>query len=204
MSIFTRIFAAVVTLPEGEDARGDARRMAHAVSTPGDWLSQAVEHHEGLEQAFANVWLALDCTSRTSAFKQLGILLTVHSIAEEAVIYPALAMRRDKSMSFEAYDEQALIKVQMAVLDRLNPMSRPFIDKLASLERMVMDHIYAEEGKRFLDLKRVVSSYDQAIMTERYAEEYDRYAGVVGPVNDAAVAWIRPRQRNAAVNLVAA
>ncbi len=176
MSILHRLIAAV-TLPEHENAREDARTMALQAAAPGDWLAQIVEHHRGLEQAFEAVKAAGDSTARTAAFRQLGVLLTGHSIAEEAVIYPALAHRRAKACSDVAYDEQAAVKVQMALLERLDPMSQTFMARLTYLQGAVDHHIYSEEGKWFLDLKRELSGADQAMLTERYAEEYDRYVG---------------------------
>lgn len=176
MSILERLIAAV-SLPESENAREDARTMAREAATPGDWLAQILEHHLGLEQAFAALKGASDSTTRTAAFRRLGILLTGHAIAEEAVIYPALAQRRIKANSGIAYDEQAVIKVQMALLEKLDPMSREFINKLGQLEGAMTHHTYCEEGAWFLDLKREVSAADQLMMTERYAEEYYRYVG---------------------------
>lgn len=176
MSILNRLIAAV-TLLDSQDARNDARAMARAAATPGDWLSQILEHHHGLEEGFRAVQAAPDNTSRTLAFRQLGVLLTGHAIAEEAVIYPALAQMRDKVQSGVAYDDQAVIKVQMALLEKLNPMSRPFVEKLSHLQEIVVQHMYAEEGSWFLDLKRQASASDQLMLSERYAEEYGRYVG---------------------------
>ncbi len=176
MSILDRLIAAV-SLPEHENAREDARTMARNASTPGDWLWQIVEHHVELEQAFVAVKTAGDSTSRTAAFRHLGILLTGHEIAEEAVIYPALAQCRGMAHSGTAYDEQAVVKVQMALLEKLDPMSQQFLTKLIHIEGAVAHHMYCEEGKWFLDLKREASSADQLMMTERYAEEYYRYVG---------------------------
>lgn len=176
MSILDRLIAAV-NLPESENALGEARAMARNAATPGGWLALILEHHIGIEQAFIAVKTASDNTSRTAAFWQLGILLTGHAIAEEAVIYPALAQRRARSPSSVAYDEQAVIKVQMAMLEKLNPMSEHFLNRLSQVEGAVLHHMYCEEGQWYLDLQRELSRADQAVLTERYAEEYDRYVG---------------------------
>jgi hypothetical protein len=176
MSVLDR-FIAAVTPPESQDERREARAKATGAATPGDWLSQILDHHQGLEQAFAEVKSASDSTTRTAAFKQLGVLLTGHSIAEEAVIYPALAQDGEKTHSGMAYDEQAMAKVQMALLEKLDPMSQDFLDKLEHVEGAVAHHMYEEEGNWFLDLKRELSQSDQAQLTERYAEEYERYVG---------------------------
>lgn len=177
MSILDR-FIAAVTPPESEEARLEARTKATEAASSGDWLDQILQHHMDLEDAFADVKMASDADSRTAALKQLGILLTGHAIAEEAVIYPALADDGEKTHATMGYEEQAMVKMQMALLEALDPMSQDFIDKLEHIEGAVAHHMYAEEGNWFLDLKEQASDADEARMTERYREEYERYVGM--------------------------
>jgi len=176
MSILDK-FIAAVSPPETEEARLEARTKATQVAMPGDWLDQILQHHMDIEDAFADVKAASDAMTRRGALKQLGVLLTGHAIAEEAVIYPALAQDGEKAHASVGYDEQAMVKVQMALLERLDPMSQDFIDKLEHIEGAVAHHMYAEEGNWFLDLKDKASAEQQAQITMRYAEEYERYVG---------------------------
>jgi len=176
MSVLDR-FIAAVTPPESEEARLKARAKATDAAAPGDWLDQILQHHIDLEDAFLEVKTASDAASRTTALKQLAILLTGHAVAEEAAIYPALAQHGEKTHAAMGYDEQAMVKVQMAMLEQLDPMSQDFIDKLEHIEGAVAHHMYAEEGNWFLDLKQNASVEDQAMLTKRYAEEYERYVG---------------------------
>ncbi len=180
MSILDKVIAAV-TPPESEEARVEARSKANAAAMPGDWLSQILDHHLDLEDAFDNVLDAGDAASRRGALKQLGILLTGHAIAEEAVIYPALAEDGEKAHAGMGYDEQAMVKIQMAMLEKLDPMSQDFVDKLEHIQGAVAHHMYEEEGNWFLDLKEKASAADQAAMTARYAEEFARYVGEDAP-----------------------
>jgi hypothetical protein len=180
MSILDR-FIAAVTPPETEDARLEARTKATQAAMPGDWLDQILQHHMDIEDAFADVKAASDAAARTSALKTLGILLTGHAIAEEAVIYPALAKDGEKTHAGLGYDEQAMVKVQMALLEQLEPMSQDFIDKLEHIEGAIAHPVYAEEGNWFLDLKDSASADEQAMLTKRYAEEYERYVGADAP-----------------------
>ncbi len=177
MSILDR-FIAAVTPPESEEARLEARTNATNVARPGDWLDQILQHHMDIEDAFAEVTASPDAMGRTAALKQLGVLLTGHAIAEEAVIYPALAEDGEKSHAGMGYYEQAMVKVQMALLEKLDPMSQEFIDKLEHIESAVGHHVYAEEGNWFLGLKDKAWAEDEALLTQRYAEEYERYVGV--------------------------
>lgn len=177
MSVLDRLIAAV-TPPENEEARLEARRKATAAAMPGDWLDLILQHHIDIEDAFIEVEAAPDARDRTEALKRLGVLLTGHAIAEEAVIYLALAEDSEKTHASMGYDEQAMVKIQMAQLEKLELMSRDFTDKLGHIKGAVAHHMYAEEGNWFLDLKEKASAKDQALLTRRYAEEYERYVGV--------------------------
>lgn len=174
MSILDR-FVAAVAPPESEDARRDARRVAARAAMPGDWLDQIVEHHIGLERAFVDVKTGKDGAHRAAALKELGVLLTGHAIAEEAVIYPAMADETQKGHAALGYDEQAMVKVEMALLEKLNPMTQDFVDKLEQIEGAVKQHMFQEEASWFLELKDSASVADEAMLTQRYAEEYKRY-----------------------------
>lgn len=175
MSVIDK-FIAAVTPPESDEARLEAREEANEAAEPGDWLSQILEHHLDIEDAFDAVKAAQNPAERLSEFRQLAVLLNGHSIAEEAVIYPALATSGEKGHAGVGYDEQAMVKVQMAALEALNPMSQDFLDKLEHIEGAVAHHVYAEEGNWFLDLKKKADPAEQAKLSSRYTEEYARYA----------------------------
>jgi hypothetical protein len=181
MSKLDRVIAAV-TLPESAEAWVEDGDMANEAARPGDWLSQILDHHLDIEDAFDEVKSAADISARTLALHQLAIVLTGHAIAEECVIYPALGADGEKAHAAAGYDEQAMVKVQMALIEKLDPMSQNFLDKLEHIEGAVAHHVYAEEGNWFLDLKQRVSAQDDAVLTLRYAEKYDRYVGSDAPV----------------------
>jgi len=90
MSVLDRIVVAV-TPPESEEDRAKARQKARAAAAPGDWLDQILQHHEQIEACFTEAHAAADAPSRTRAQRKLAALLTSHSSAEEAVIYPQLS-----------------------------------------------------------------------------------------------------------------
>ena len=176
MSLVDKVIAAV-TPPESDKARAEARRKARAAATPGDWLSAALDHHLQLEAAFAAVKSASGAAARGAATRRLGILLTGHAIAEEAVIYPALADSDEKRHASSGYTEQSAVKIQMALLEKLDPLSQEFIDKLDHIRGAVAHHVYEEEGTWFLELKERVPAPEQTRITQRYLEEFSRYVG---------------------------
>ena len=174
MSVLDKVIA-VVTPPESEEARREARAKAQKAATRGDWLSMILTHHQQIEAAFASVEAANTAETRVAAQMKLANLLTGHSIAEEAVIYPALALAGEKGHATTAYSEQSAAKIQMAALEGIPPMSQDYMDKLSHIKGAVAHHVYEEEGNWFLDLKRKAASPDQLKLTARYKEEFDRY-----------------------------
>lgn len=176
MSILDKAIAAI-TPPESEEQRADARRQATEAAEPGDWLSLILDHHRLLEDAFASARDAGDGEARRAAAKQLGVVLTGHAIAEESVIYPAMATAGEKGHATMGYEEQAMVKTEMAMLEQLDPMSQDWLDKLEHIRGAVAHHMYEEEGTWFLELKKGGAPADQAKLTQRYREEWERYTG---------------------------
>ena len=176
MSVLDKVVAAI-TPPETEEARMDARRDAEAIARPGDWLSQVLDHHRQIEAAFGELKSTTDASARIAAQKKLGILLTAHSIAEENAIYPALAAEHQVAHAELAYQEQSAAKMELGLLERLDPLSDDYADKLGHIEGAVKHHVYSEEGTWFLQLRQDASENEQAMITERYAEEFERYMG---------------------------
>jgi hemerythrin superfamily protein len=174
MSGLDKVIAAI-TPPESEEMRAEARAKARSVAKPGDWLSQILDHHERIERAFAEVQAATDAQARRAAEKRLGVILTGHAIAEEAVIYPALAHIGKKISANMAYTEQVAAKMQMAALERMDPMSEDYVEKLGHLQGAVAHHVYEEEHGWFVDLKDEAPLEDQDQITQRYSEEFGRY-----------------------------
>jgi hemerythrin superfamily protein len=177
MSIIDKVVAAI-TPPETAKARQEARARAHSASTPGDWLSMVLTHHQQIEEAFAQVKATTDADARVAAQKHLGVLLTGHAIAEEGVLYPALATIEEKAQATMAYAEQSTAKLEMALLEKMSPRSAQYLNKLESIRTAVAHHMYEEEGTWFLELKNKLSSADQDRLSERYQQEFDRYVGM--------------------------
>ena len=174
MSVIDKLMAAVTPLPDAEK-RAAATAEARAAAKPGDWLTMVLDHHDLIRDAFATARAARSAADRKSAFKALALVLNGHSLAEEIVLYPALGKADHKAHAAQAYLEQTMAKTQMAELERI-PASKPeWLDKLEHIEGAVLTHMFEEESGWFLDLWNQAD--DSALLTARYAEEYERYAG---------------------------
>jgi hemerythrin superfamily protein len=176
MSIIDKMVAAV-TPPESEEARRDARAKAESLAQPGDWLSQILDHHRGIQSQFAVLKSAATASERVTAQKLLGVLLAGHSIAEEMAIYPAMAGEHQPGHAEIAYQEQSAAKMELGLLERLDPLSEDYQDKLKHIEGAVTHHIYSEESTWFPQLVEAASASEHAVTTARYREEYTRYMG---------------------------
>jgi hypothetical protein len=176
MSVLDKVIAAI-TPPESAEARRKAREEATRLATPGDWLAQILDHHRRIEALFASVKAATTPEARCAAQKRLALVLTAHSIAEEAAIYPALAADKQVAHAELAYQEQSAAKMEMGLLERLDPMSQDYLDKLGHIEGAVAHHVYSEEGTWFAELAKDLSPVDKERATARYREEFERYLG---------------------------
>ena len=177
MSLLDKI-AAAVTPMASEEERSYARRNVEQLSQGDDWLGQVLDHHRQIESAFDRAINATEAPARTAAATELAVILMAHSNAEEAVIYPALVEGSSKAHTTMAYEEQAAAKINMAILESLDPMSQEWRDKLEHIQGAVTQHIYQEESSWFPDLVRNVSSDKQQLLTKRYGQEFDRNSGV--------------------------
>ena len=173
MSLIDKVVGAV-TPPESEEKRREARAKAQSMARGDDWLGIILDHHQQIEAAFGAVKVAREAGDRLAALRQLALLLTGHSNAEESVIYPALVRFGHKSHGMAGYAEQAGAKANLGELEYMDPMSEEFTDKLEHVRGAVLHHMYEEESDRFLDLKDIPAG-DQQRLTQRFKEEFERY-----------------------------
>ena len=174
MSIVDKVLSKITPLPSGE-RRAEATAEARAYSTPGDWLGMALDHHDRIRAAFAACGRAESAEARVAAMKELAVILNGHSLAEEVVLYPALAQCGEKLHAGHAYTEQTTAKMQMAELENIAPTTPEWRDKLKHIEGAVLTHIYEEESSWFLRLKE--KGEHQAHLADRFREEFERYCG---------------------------
>lgn len=150
----------------------DALATLRAMAEPGDWLSLALEHHDQIRSAFVVALQTPPGGGRISALKGLAMVLNGHSLAEEVVLYPALA-DLDEDQAKTAYDEQTEAKIQMARLEKTDPRSEDWGVLLEEVQGAVLAHMAEEETTWFVELKQ--SDENQAKLTARYKEEFERY-----------------------------
>ena len=174
MSVIDKVLGAVTPMP-GEEKRAEATQKAREHAGANDWLALVLDHHDLIRDAFEQCKVAANATERTAAMKRLAVVLNGHSLAEEVVLYPALAQAGEKAHAGHAYVEQTTAKMQMAEWENIAPSTPEWKDKLEHIEGAVLTHMFEEESGWFLNLKE--KGEHQSRLTARYAEEYERYVG---------------------------
>ena len=154
-----------------------ARAKARELGRTCPWLRLVVEQHERIELSFEQVRAASDVASRRSAERDLALLLTGHSVAEEAVLYPAMALGDQKAHSLAGYSEHSQFKVRLALLSNLAPMSKEYEDTLDRLRRDVQWHALDEERSWYPALARSADAAVQARLGARFQDVFERYMG---------------------------
>lgn len=177
MSVIDKMIAAV-TPPKSEKDRAEARTKALTAAQPGDWLSLILDHHVEIEEALAAVEDADDIDERD---RLQGVRRPVdrprhrrggRHLSGFGGKRPDRACRSGLFGTGHGKDADG-------VLEKLDPMSSEFEEKLKHVKGALQNHMYEEESGWFLDLKKTASAEDQETMTVRYAEEFDRYIGDV-------------------------
>ena len=174
MSFLDKIVSTIMP-PESAEDRANARRVAQSLAGDNDWLAIALDHHRRIDAEFSRALTAPDGPGRRAAFQRLQVLLTGHANAEEAVLYPALVDCGEKGHATMAYEEQAMTKVELAQLERLDPMGRDWREKLEHIHRAVQHHVYEEEGTWFPELQQRLAVAERPRLTQRFLAEFDRY-----------------------------
>lgn len=140
MSVLNKWVAAIVP-HETDQARIDARSTAQAIAERTPWLALVLAHHQRIEAEFSNIVDANTAAARHAGLRRLTEVVTGHDLAEESVLYPAMALADQKAHSGEAYVEQAATKVQFAALGDMDAMSSEFLVTLERVREALAHHI---------------------------------------------------------------
>ena len=156
---------------EREAIRAEAKKNATTT-----WFNQILEHHMIIEQTFDAVKDAKSLAARTEAQKKLMILLTGHSIAEEAIVYPFMKLDTSSKDAIHAYAEQSLAKIELVGLDEISDkMSKAYDDKLEEIRLAVVHHMIEEERDFFPELQEKADNAENTKISKHYNMEFERY-----------------------------
>jgi len=126
------------------------------------------QDHRDMEQMFAR--LQAGDGDKAMIFQQMAALLTAHSRAEEAEVYPAIAKAGDAEEVTHAREEHAEADDLLSKLKALDPMSPEFDETLAKLIEGVSHHIQEEESTALPALRAAVNADQLATLAAAFIE----------------------------------
>jgi hemerythrin superfamily protein len=126
--------------------------------------------HNKVNMLFMQIDQTNDPAKIQEYFGQIYKDLSVHSEAEEQVVYPAV--RSFYSNTQELYDEQAEMKIVLEELKRMDTSATDFVNNFKShigqLKDMVMDHVRQEENSMFAALRSNCSDNQREQMATQF------------------------------------
>jgi hemerythrin superfamily protein len=126
--------------------------------------------HNKVNMLFMQIDQTNDPAKIQEYFGQIYKDLSVHSEAEEQVVYPAV--RSFYSDTQELYDEQAELKVVLEELKGMDVSATDFVNnfksRIGQLKDMVMDHVRQEENSMFAALRSNCSDDQREQMATQF------------------------------------
>jgi iron-sulfur cluster repair protein YtfE (RIC family) len=130
---------------------------------PSDAIALLKKDHEKVRALFAQASALSDSAhaARLKLFKEIDAELTLHTMVEETIFYPAFKAKTKRSSQerdevLEAYEEHAGAKDLIAKLERLDVRDETYKAKLQVLGEMIEHHVEEEESVMFPEARRLL------------------------------------------------
>lgn len=120
--------------------------VAQTAAAKGDWMAMVKAQHLLISKTFEEPLASAERTyvARNRVIDKLGYQLTAPSVAEENVLYPALAMAGMLTEADKLYLDQAHAKVMNTQLELLAKAARPpdksWVENAQALQAAVRRH----------------------------------------------------------------
>ena len=151
---------------------------AQTAKAGGDWFGMVKAHHILIAKTLDEAVKAdkRTYTSRDTLLRTLSYQLTAHSVAEENVLYPALATSGMVSESDMLYLDQAHAKVMNAQIEMTiakNHSGNEWVEKVVALRAAVLKHAKEdEEANLFPKLLAKMDTAQNMMLTTAYHREF--------------------------------
>lgn len=173
MTFLDRIAAAILPAASDED-RAQARLQLEKIAAGETFAEDILRQHKHIEQLFSQARSQSGEEAKVTV-TDLAMLLTGHSMAEEAVIYPEVSTHSSKAHAGMAYEEHAMTKIELAELQKLHPGSEEWLEKLDHIESAVQQHVYQEESSWLPDVIRHAPMDERHRMSVEFRDHFDRF-----------------------------
>jgi hypothetical protein len=152
--------------------------VAQAAAGGGDWLAMVRQHHDLLDRSFKELLSPNDqpWERRRLQLRTVNQLINAHSLAEEAVVYPALAragMRAEAEQMYMAEAHVKMAKSHLQAMLRQKQSDAGWRGQARELRDMVLRHAREDEEKRlFAQLHRQLGADGNRALGDLYAEQF--------------------------------
>jgi hypothetical protein len=116
-------------------------------AAPKDAIALLKADHRKVEDLFAKFEAAHDSAKKRQLAKQICTELTVHTMIEEEIFYPACKGKIEDDMESEAYVEHDGAKVLIAEIEAGNPDDEFYDAKVKVLSEQIKHHVHEEEKR---------------------------------------------------------
>lgn len=154
------------------------RALAQAVLGRRDWFSMIQQHHGLIARSFEELLARNDSSyeQRDLQMRTLDQVLKAHSLAEQTVIYPAMARAGMLGEAEKLYLEEAHFKIdkaQLELITRGRRGGRDWREPARALRDAVLRHARQDEEQRlFPELRRRLDAQQNQLLTELYPREF--------------------------------
>jgi hemerythrin superfamily protein len=120
-----------------------------------DALALLKEDHRKVEKLFKDYESAKGEGRKEKLARQISLELTIHTMIEEEIFYPACNGKIDEDMLKEAYVEHDAAKLLMAEIEAGSGESDDFFDaKVQVLGEQIDHHVKEEEDELFPEVRK--------------------------------------------------
>jgi hemerythrin superfamily protein len=162
---------------------GSAMAQANRSTAPGTGgvmplnaaFQPLVHDHTMVDQVFSRIANSTSPDEQRRLFLQVKAMLDAHALAEENVIYPALARIADSADDArDLYRDHAVMKVALFELDAIPMSDARWKSGVANLARRIKAHAHEEEQEDFLRLQRALDERQMAELGRMVQREKGR------------------------------
>lgn len=126
-----------------------------AESKSQDAIALLKEDHRKVEKLFKEYESAKGEGRKEKLARQISLELTIHTMIEEEIFYPACNGKIDEAELKEAYVEHDAAKLLMAEIEAGSGQSDDFFDaKVQVLGEEIDHHVKEEEGEMFPEVRK--------------------------------------------------
>ena len=153
--------------------------MARKSKAAPDALHLLKKDHAEVSSLFTRYEDAIDRGEKAGIADEICRKLTIHSLCEEELLYPAAHASIDDDLVYEAEVEHQSVKDLVARIEDSDPAAENFDALVHVLCEYVRHHVREEENEMFPQLKR--SDIDLAALGLEIAERRRELEAALGP-----------------------